>query len=200
MQEEPLAPEELPRASTPEDIPDAQAGGAHPTAGDNEPGDQAEEDVPLIFFDKEGFNCYLISAIPTDVLFKALPANWMLQHGLVTKRVYAHIRNSGIYPGFATGEYEGNRVVILSGTRMDAIEVHNTNRALTIPGRYLFPQRPSSAKGQAVVVTEGENAGEVYITHAQNANGQMPLVERGKARRGVKCYVERSRLAKCDPK
>jgi hypothetical protein len=124
----------------------------------------------------------------------------MLQHGLVTKRVYAHVRNSNVYLGFATGEYEGNRVVILSRTRMDAIEAHNMNKTLTIPGRYLFPQRPSSAKGQVVVITEGENAGEVYITHAQNANGQMPLVERGKARRGVKCYVERSRLAKCDPK
>ena len=83
---------------------------------------------------------------------------------------------------------------------MDAIEVHATNRVLTIPAKYLFPQRPTSSKGQVVVVTKGENAGEVYITHAQNESGQLPLVERGKARRGVKCYVEPSRLAKCDSK
>ena len=49
MQEEPLAPEGLPWASTLVDIPNAQA-------GNNKPGDQAEEeDGPLIFFDKEGF-------------------------------------------------------------------------------------------------------------------------------------------------
>ena len=49
MQEEPLAPEGLPWASTLVDIPNTQA-------GNNEPGDQAEEeDVPLIFFDKECF-------------------------------------------------------------------------------------------------------------------------------------------------
>jgi hypothetical protein len=134
------------------------------------------------------------------MLFKVLSADWMLKHGLATKRVYAHIRNSNVYPGFATGKYEGSRVVILSGKWIDAIEVHTMNRALTIPGRYLFPQRLTSAKGQVMVVTKGENAGEVYITHVQNKRGQLPLVERGKAWRGVKCYVEPSRLAKCDPK
>ena len=111
------------------------------------------------------------------MLFKVLSANWMLKHRLGTKHVYVHIRNSNVYPGFATGKYEGSRVVILSGKWIDAIEVHTTNRALTIPGRYLFPQRLTSAKGQVVVITEGENTSEVYITHAQNECGQLPLVE-----------------------
>lgn len=143
---------------------------------------------------------YFISSIHTNIAMKVLPENWMVKHGLVTKRVYAHVRNSNIYPGFSTGEYEGSRVVILSGERMDAIEVHTTKRTLTIPGKYLFPQRPTPAKGQVVVVTDGENAGEIYITHAQNEMGLWPLVDRGKARTGIKCYAERSRLAKCDPK
>ena len=134
------------------------------------------------------------------MLFKALSADWMLKHGLATKHVYAHVCNSNVYPGFAMGKYEGSRVIILSRKRIDAIEVHTTNRALTILGRYLFPQRPTSTKGQVVAVTEGENASEVYITHAQNECSQLPLVERGKARRGVKCYVKPSRLVKCDPK
>ena len=54
VQEEPLVPEDLPLASTPEDIPNAQAGSTHPTTGDSKPGDQAEEDVPVIFFGNEG--------------------------------------------------------------------------------------------------------------------------------------------------
>ena len=114
--------------------------------------------------------------------------------------VYAHIWNSNVYPGFATGKYEGSRVVILSGKLIDAIEVHTTSWALTIPGRYLFPQWPTSAKGQVMVITKGWNAGEVYITHAQNESGLLPLVEQGKAQRGVKCYVGPSRLAKCNLK
>ena len=123
----------------------------------------------------------------------------MLRHGLSTKRVYAHICNSNIYPGFARGECEGTRVVILSGERVDAIRAHATNRELIVPGEFLFPQRPTAAKGQVVVITDEENAGEVYMTHVQNEDGLLPLVERGKARRGIKLYVEPSRLAKCDP-
>ena len=89
-----------------------------------------------------------------------------------------HIRDSNIYLGFATGKYEGNRVVILSGTRMDAIEAHNMNKTLTILGRYLLPQRPSTTKGQVVVITEDKNAGEVYVYHPcterrqENATGR----------------------------
>lgn len=56
---------------------------------------------------------------------------------------------------------------------MDTIEAHNTKKMMTILGQYLFPQRPSTAKGQVVVITKGENAGEVYITHAQNTDGKM---------------------------
>ena len=56
-----------------------------------------------------------------------------------------------------------------------------------------------AAKGQVVVITDGENAREVYMMHTQNEDGLLLLAKQGKAHRGIKHYIKPSRLAKCDP-
>jgi hypothetical protein len=94
-----------------------------------------------------------------------LPANWLLKHGLATKRIWAYVRNSKPDPftaggGFARGLYEGIRVLILSSEQEDTIQVHAGNRTVTVPLMFLFPDRPSS-KGQVVVVISDDKAGEV---------------------------------------
>ena len=140
-----------------------------------------------------------------------LPANWLLKHGLVTKRIWAYVRNSKPDPftaggGFARGIYEGIRVLILSGERQDAIQVHAGNRTIIVPLMYLFPDVPSS-KGQVVVVIsddkagEVDKAGEIFITREPNEIGVFPLVRRGRGNRMKPvCFTEKKRLAICDPK
>jgi hypothetical protein len=67
------------------------------------------------------FWCF--SSIHTHIL-TVLPANWLMRHGLATKHIYAYIRNtSDEGRGFAGRAYEGQRVMILSGEREDAIQV-----------------------------------------------------------------------------
>ena len=130
-----------------------------------------------------------------------LPADWLMKHNLVTKRVYAYVRNSepGAFNarGFAKGLYEGDRVLVLSGGGVDAIEVHARKRRLTIPRWFLFPQMPT-AKGQDVVVVSGDKAGEVFLTRKPKEDGSFPLGRKGS--RLPLCTLEASKLARCDPK
>ena len=134
-----------------------------------------------------------------------LPANWLSKHGLVTKRIWAYVRNSKPDPfnaggGFASGEYDGVRVLILSGEQEDAIRVHARNRTVTIPQIYLFPDIPSS-KGQHVVVISDDRAGEIFVTREPDGNGVFPLVRPGRGNRmNPVCRVEQKRLALCDSK
>jgi hypothetical protein len=131
-----------------------------------------------------------------------LPADWMMRDQLVTKRIYAYVRNSEPDPfntgGFAKGVYEGDRVLVLSGKKVDAIEVHARKRTVTIPGWFLFPQMPT-ARGQDVVVISGEKAGEVFFTRKPKEDGSFPLGRRGFSGLPL-CTMEPSKLARCDPK
>ena len=104
-----------------------------------------------------------------------------MQHELVTKRIYAHIRNSApVTPagGFGKGYYEGERAMILSGEEVSAIQVHAKLQTITIPGWFLIPQMPTG-RGQDVVVINGENAGEEFLTRKPNEDGTFPLGRRG---------------------
>lgn len=126
-----------------------------------------------------------------------------MKNGLVNKRIWAYIRNSGTNPfqtggGFARGFYEGERVLVMSGETEDGIVVNAKQQLLKIPGRFLFPQIPTS-KGQDVVVISGENAGEVYLTRKPDDDGAFPLGRR--RHKGLPlCTIETSRLARCDTK
>ncbi|KAF8322378.1 hypothetical protein F5887DRAFT_1087234 [Amanita rubescens] len=133
---------------------------------------------------------------------EVLPANWILRHGLVRKRIYAHVRNSKPNPmeggGFGKGQYEGQRVLILSGEREDKIEVHVKDRSVNIPAKFLFPQRPT-ARGQEVVVLSGDRIGEVYMTRKPKPDGSFPLGRPGFSG-PPSCIMEPNRLARCDPR
>jgi hypothetical protein len=134
------------------------------------------EDIlqPMITYEDEGIS-NSVTSICTHVAIKELPANWLMKHGLLTKRIYAHIRNSAApHEEFEGGSYEGKRVVILGGTQEDAIEVHTLKGKIKIPCKYLFPQRPSKTKGQLVVVVSGEKAGEVFVANGVDPNGVVP--------------------------
>ena len=126
----------------------------------------------------------------------------MMKHNLVTKRIYAYVRNSEPDAlnrgGFAKGVYEGDRVLVLAGERADAIEVHARKRTVIIPGWFLFPQMPTG-KGQDVVVISGEKAGEVFYTRKPKEDGLFPLGRRGHCGLPL-CTLEPSQLARCDPK
>jgi len=131
-----------------------------------------------------------------------LPADWMMKDNLVTKRIYAYVRNSEPDAfntgGFAKGVYEGDRVLILAGERVDAIEVHVRKRTVTIPGWFLFPQMPTG-KSQDVVAISGDKVGEVFYTRKPKEDGSFPLGRRGYCGLPL-CTVEASELARCDPK
>ncbi len=123
-----------------------------------------------------------------------------MQHGLVTKRIYAHIRNSEPVfnaGGFAKGHHEGERVMIQSGEQVDAIQVYAKTQMITIPGWFLIPQMPTG-KGQTVVVISGEKAGEEFITRKPDEDGKFPLGLRGFS--GPPSHtMDPSKLARCDP-
>ena len=144
--------------------------------------------------------CFLacnLSTVAHDVFFTVYPADWLMKDGLVTKRIWAHIRNSGSYPGgFERGYYEGERVLILSGEREDEIEVNVKQRTIMIPARFLCLQIPTS-RGQDVVVISGENVGEQFLTRKQREDGSFPLGRRGHKGSPI-CTVQASRLARCD--
>ena len=125
-----------------------------------------------------------------------------MRHELVTKRIWAHVRNSkpdiNGKGGFAQGFLEGERVLILSGEQECAIQVIVQNRTQPIPGRYLIPEMPTS-HGQNVVVVNGDKAGQVYRTCRANTSGWFPLVHPGSKGKGA-FVAETSRLARCDLK
>jgi hypothetical protein len=126
-----------------------------------------------------------------------------MKNGLMMKRIYAYVRNSKPNPlnesgGFEKGVHEGDRVLVLSGELLGAIEVHIRKKTMTIPAKFLLPQRPT-AKGQIVVIISGDVAGEVYVTREPNENGWFPLVRRG-SKGAAKLVVEPNRLARCDPR
>lgn len=120
----------------------------------------------------------------------------------MTKRIYAHVRNS--MPdlmeggGFGKGQYDGQRVLILSGEQEGKIEVHVKDRSVKLPATFLFPQRPT-ARGQEVVVISGDGVGEVYMTRKPKPDGTFPLGRPGFSG-PPSCTMEPSRLARCDPK
>ena len=126
-----------------------------------------------------------------------------MKHGLVNKRIWAYVRNSGTNPfepggGFARGFYEGERVMVMSGETEDGIVVNAKQQLVNIPGRFLFPQIPTS-KGQDVVVISGDKAGEVYLTRKPDDDRSFPLGRR--RHKGLAlCTIETSRLARCDTK
>jgi hypothetical protein len=123
---------------------------------------------------------------------------------LVTKRIWAHVRNTKTNPfeegGFARGRYEGQRVLVLSGEGEREVMVSARQQPVNvkIPAKYLFPETPTS-RGQDVVVISGDNVGEVYLTRNARADGFFPLGRRGYTRSSPICIMEASRLARCDP-
>ena len=155
----------------------------------------------MISYGDERKSC-VISLYRSDISLTGLPVNWMLRHELATKRIYAYIRNSK--PDFmegggvGKGQYDGQRVLILSGVQEDKIEVHIKDRTLKLPARFLFPQR-LTARGQDVVVISGDRAGEVFITRKPKPDGSFPLGRPGFSG-PPSCTMEPSRLARCDPK
>ena len=121
-----------------------------------------------------------------------------MQGGLVTKRIFAHVRNSKTNSNpFEHGLFEGEKVLVLSGNQ-DAVSVNVLNRTIMIPAKFLFPVIPSS-KGQDVVVISGDRMGEVFLTRKPKADGTFPLGRRGHKGNPI-CTMEPSRLARCDPK
>ena len=135
--------------------------------------------------------------------FKVLPANWLMKGDLVTKRIWAHVRNTETNPfegGFARGRYEGKRVLVLSGEGEADVMVSARQQpaSVKIPAKYLFPEMPTT-KGQDVVVISGDNVGEVYLTRKPRVDGFFPLGRRGYTRSSPICIMEASRLARCDP-
>ena len=135
--------------------------------------------------------------------FKVLPTNWLIKGDLVTKRIWAHVRNTKTNPfegGFARGRYEGQRVLILSGEGEGVVVVSARQQPenVKIPAKYLFPETPTS-KGQDVVIISGDNVGEVYLTRKPRVDGFFPLGRRGYTSSSPFCIMEASRLARCDP-
>ena len=131
---------------------------------------------------------------------KVLPANWLMKGDLVTKRIWAHVRNTETNPfegGFAGGQYEGQRVLVLSGEGEGEVVVSGKQQPVKIPAKFLFPQMPTS-KGQDVVIISGDNVGEVYFTRKLRVDGFFPLGRRGYTSSPL-CVMEASRLARCDP-
>jgi len=155
----------------------------------------------MITYGDEGMSS-VICLSHSDALPTVLPVNWMLRDGLATKRIYAHVRNSKPNPmeggGFGKGQYDGQRVLILSGEQEDKIEVHVKDRSVTMPAKFLFPQRPT-ARGQEVVVVNGDRVGEVYMTRKPKPDGSFPLGRLGFSG-PPSCIMESNRLARCDPK
>ena len=136
-----------------------------------------QEDVPqlMITYEDEGIS-HAVASICTHVVTKELPADWIMKHGLLTKRIYVHIRNSAApHEEFEGGSYESKRVIVMGGTQEDAIEVHTLKGKIKIPCKYLFPQRPSKTKGQLVAVISGEKAGEVFVANGLDSNGIVLL-------------------------
>ena len=121
---------------------------------------------------------------------------------LVTKRIWAHVRNTKTNPfeegGFARGRYEGQRVLVLSGEGEGEVMVSTRQQPVKIPAKYLFPEMPTS-KGQDVVVISGDNVGEVYLTRKPRAEGFFQLGRRSYTSLSPICIMEASRLARCDP-
>ena len=133
--------------------------------------------------------------------FKVLPANWLMKDDLVTKRIWARVRNSETNPfdgGFARGRYEGQRVLVTSREREGEVGVSARQHHMKIPVKYLFPEMPTS-KGQDVVVISGDSVGEVYLTRKPRVDGFFPLGRRGYTQSSPICIMEASRLARCDP-
>ncbi|KAF8676125.1 hypothetical protein AX14_005003 [Amanita brunnescens Koide BX004] len=157
---------------------------------------QTAETTPMISYGDEHKSC-VISLYRSDISLTGLPVNWMLRHELAMKCIYAYIRNSK--PDFmegggvGKGQYDGQRVLILSGVQEDKIEVHIKDRTLKLPARFLFPQRPT-ARGQDVVVISGDRAREVFIMWKPKPDGSFPLGRPGFL--GLpSCTMEPSRLA-----
>ncbi len=100
--------------------------------------------------------------------------------------------------GFGKGQYNNQRVLILSGEQEDKIEVHIRYRSGKMPAKFLFPQRPT-ARGQEVVVISGNRVGEVYMTRKPKPDGSFPLGRLGFSG-PPSCIMEPKRLARCDPK
>ena len=116
----------------------------------------------------------------------------------MTKRIFAHVRNSKTNSNpFEHGLFEGEKVLVLSGNQ-DAVSVNVLNRTIMIPAKFLFPVIPSS-KGQDVVVISGDRMGEVFLTRKPKADGTFPLGCHGHKGNPI-CTMEPSRLARCDPK
>ncbi len=208
-------PEQRKRATTPtltqeeiaelEETPDAPTMASESGAAHSEdlhvPAEQ-EAEVPMICYLDQGiFVLCLIGPYSGFVI--VLPVNWLTKHSLMSKRIYTQVRNTkpDVFTGgegFAKGKHEGDRALVLSGERLDEILVHVKKRSMKIPARFLFPEKPSS-KGQAVVIINGDRAGEIYVTRDPREDGWFPLVRRG-GKGAPKCFVEPCRLARCDPK
>ena len=190
-------------------IPEGPLVAQNPVEGESMPSDstaggvhsEEQEDVPqlMIAYKDEGIS-HAVASICTHVVIKELPVDWIMKHGLLTKHIYAHIRNSAApHKEFEGGSYEGKRVVIMGGTQEDAIEVHTLKEKIKIPCKYLFPQRPSKTKGQLVAVISGEKAGEVFVANGVDSNGVVPLSAQGQGRKeGIQYTAHRTRLARCD--
>lgn len=137
------------------------------------------------------------------IIFSVLAPDWLMKHDLVTKQIWANVRNSETDPfegsGFARGAYEGERVLILPGEREGDILVNARQHSIKIPAKFLIPQRPTS-KGQDVVIICGDKVGEIYMTQKPNKDGTFPLGHHGYKGTSPLCTVEASRLARCDPK
>ena len=88
--------------------------------------------------------------------------------------------------------------MILSGEEVSAIQVHAKLQTITIPGWFLIPQMPTG-RGQDVVVINGENAGEEFLTRKPNEDGTFPLGRRGFKGNLALRTMDASRLARCDP-
>ena len=65
---------------------DSTAGGVH---------SEEQEDAPqlMIAYKNKGIS-HVVASICTHVVIKELPVDWIMKHGLLMKRIYAHIRNS----------------------------------------------------------------------------------------------------------
>ncbi|KAF8346158.1 hypothetical protein F5887DRAFT_1184931 [Amanita rubescens] len=114
---------------------------------------------------------------------QVLSADWLMKNGLVNKRIWVYVRNTGFNPfeqggGYARGYYEGERALILSCEGEDKIEVNLKQQTIIIPSRFLFPDIPTT-RGQDVVVIDGDKAGEAYLTRKPNHDGTFPLGRRG---------------------
>ena len=122
-----------------------------------------------------------------------------MKHELVTKGIWAHVRNSKPpgKGGFAKGFSKG-RVLILSGDQEGAIQAIVQSRTQPIPRRYLIPEMPT-LHGQNAAVVRGDKACQIYRMCKANTSGYFPLVHPGSKGKGV-FVAETSRLAGCNLK